>query len=211
MQHTYCLYCFQDIQKELSFFDWIRQDTLLCGTCKRKLHKLMVYKQFETFSIYILYLYNDYFESMIYQLKENKDIALKDVFLYDLRQDIFDKFRHHTVIVMPSSQEKIKERGFHHLVEMFTIVGLPILDPFEKLYNWKQSLQSFENRRYIEKVIRLKKNIMLPNTPLLLVDDVCTSGSTLKCAYNLLQQHKYSVEALTVSAHPLFVEFCDKR
>ncbi len=211
MQGTHCIFCFEDIQKGLSFFDWIRQDSLLCGKCKMKLQKLMVHKRFETFSIFILYLYNDYFESIIYQFKENKDIALKDIFLYDLRQDIFDKFRHHTILVMPSSQEKIKERGFQHLVEMFTIVGLPILDPFEKIYNWKQSLQSFENRCHIKEVIRLKKNIKLPNTPLLLVDDVCTSGSTMKCAYNLLQQHKYIVEALVVSAHPLFVEFCDKR
>ncbi|MDE6195963.1 MAG: ComF family protein [Erysipelotrichaceae bacterium] len=211
MRQLHCLFCFQNIQKELSFFDWICQDTLLCGECKKKLHRINTYKKIGECSVYILYLYNDMFESMIYQWKENRDIALKNVFLYDVRKELFDKFRHYTIVVMPSSQEKIKERGFHHLMEMFQIVGLPMIDPFEKLYNWKQSLQSLEDRHFINKVIRLKKGFVLPATPLLLVDDVCTSGSTLKWAYHLLQKHIYTIEALAVSAHPLFVEFCDKR
>lgn len=57
----------------------------------------------------------------------------------------------------------------------------------------------------------MKPNIVLPKTRLLLVDDVVTSGNTLLCAYDLLQKHRYKIEALALCANPRFVESCEKK
>ena len=56
-----------------------------------------------------------------------------------------------------------------------------------------------------------KPDIVLPKTRLLLVDDVVTSGNTLLCAYDLLQEHRYKIEALALCANPRFVESCEKK
>ena len=90
-------------------------------------------------------------------------------------------------------------------------IGLPFVEPFYKCKDHKQSLQSFENRHFIDQVIKRKDAFLLPEAPLLIIDDVCTSGSTLACAYSLLQMHTYKIEALVLSAHPRFVESCDKK
>lgn len=57
----------------------------------------------------------------------------------------------------------------------------------------------------------MKPNIVLPKIRLLLVDDVVTSGNTLLCAYDLLQEHRYKIEALALCANPRFVESCEKK
>ncbi|MFR3293619.1 MAG: phosphoribosyltransferase family protein [[Clostridium] innocuum] len=88
---------------------------------------------------------------------------------------------------------------------------LKTIEPFYKTCNHKQSLQSFENRSNISQVIKMKPNIVLPKTRLLLVDDVVTSGNTLLCAYDLLQKHRYKIEALALCANPRFVESCEKK
>mgnify|MGYP002792665067 CR=1 FL=1 len=59
--------------------------------------------------------------------------------------------------------------------------------------------------------IKMKPDIVLPKTRLLLVDDVVTSGNTLLCAYDLLQKHRYKIEALALCANPRFVESCEKK
>ena len=112
---------------------------------------------------------------------------------------------------MPSSNDKIVERGFLPLKEMLTGINLQMVEPFVKTKAYKQSLQTFENRKNIKDTMILKTGMTLPSTPLLLIDDVCTSGSTLLWAYELLQKHTYKIEALVLSVHPLFVESCDEK
>ena len=93
---------------------------------------------------------------------------------------------------------------------MLSHCKIPIIEPFYKISNHKQSLQTYENRVLISQVIKRNSNIRLPNTKLLLVDDVCTSGNTLISAYKLLQKHPYKIEALVLCAHQRFVDSCDK-
>lgn len=161
--------------------------------------------------LHIAYVYNDFLENMIFQYKEGLDTALRDVFFHDIMKKINAKFRHYTIVLLPSSEEKTIERGFHPVKDMLHACRLKTIEPFYKTCNHKQSLQSFENRRNISQVIKMKPDIVLPKTRLLLVDDVVTSGNTLLCAYDLLQEHRYKIEALALCANPRFVESCEKK
>lgn len=211
MKHTRCLYCFGDIEHQLTWYDWWKQDSLLCGACKARLQRLDLDTCIDQLPLHVLYTYNEDLESMIFQYKEGRDIALAPVFFYEDRKKMFDRYRHYTIVLLPSSEEKLKERGFQPVKQMLEDLPFKTIEPFYKSSNHKQSLQSYENRKNIDQVIHRNHAICLPDTPLLLVDDVCTSGSSLKRAYDLIKEHRYKIEAFVLCAHPLFVESCDKK
>lgn len=194
-----------------NIFGFLKQEACLCGECQRQMKLLNITVQLEEMTLHILYEYNDFLESMLFQFKEGRDLALAEVFFKPFLRKLSDRFRHWTLVLPPSGKEKSIERGFLPLREMLKECPLPQLEPFYKVKNHKQSLQSFENRKRISQVIKRKPNERLSATRLLLVDDVCTSGSTLLCAYRLLQEHTMKIEALALCAHPRFVESCGKK
>lgn len=211
MKHAICLYCFGNMEEQLSWYDWWKQDALLCGRCKAKLHRLDMDTCIEELPLHILFEYNEDMESMLFQYKEGRDIALAPAFFYEDKKKFIDRYRHHTIVLLPSSKKKYIERGFQPVKEMLAGMEIEVIEPFVKLYDHKQSLQSYENRKKIDQVIQRNYEICLPDTPLVLVDDVCTSGSSLKRAYHLIKEHRYKIEAFVLCAHPLFVESCDKK
>ncbi|NBK97115.1 MAG: ComF family protein [Erysipelotrichia bacterium] len=189
--------------------EYFQKEDIICGECKRKLHVLNRWYEWENHKIKALYLYNDFMESLLFQFKEGRDVALKKVFFKAFIKEIFDNFKDYTIVYMPSSKKKCEERGFFPLALMLEELSLTKLTVFKKNKEMKQSMQSYENRKNIAKVIDFEDNVSIPQSKLLLVDDVCTSGNTLKCAFNLLKEHTYEVEALVLSIHPRFVESCD--
>lgn len=184
---------------------------MLCGNCLTALEVANKVVRCNGYRMYILYVYNTFIESMLFQYKEGRDIALAPVFFHMIVYQLQIRFRNYVIVLMPSSKEKTLERGFHSLYEMVCYCKLPIIDPFYKIENRKQSLQSFENRKKISQVIKLKPDYILPNKKLLLLDDVCTSGSTIAHAYHLLKHHKCKIDAFVLSAHPRFILDCEKK
>lgn len=201
----------EDIAKKLSVFHYIKQDQLLCEQCYMQLKRIQLHTTWNRIPFTVLYEYNDFLENMLFQYKEGHDVALQDIFFHDDIQEINRKFRHYTIVIMPSSQEKFEERGFVPMKQMLAKCSIQVIEPFYKSENYKQSLQSFKNRERIKEVLHVKPGFKLPKTKLLLMDDVCTSGSTLKCAYQLLSQHTYKIEVLVLSANRLFVESCGEK
>lgn len=211
MKIEYCTLCMGPIEKKQTIYEYVKQDSLLCGECKAQLHVLNKRVKYKEKRLHMIYEYNDFLENMIFQYKEGHDVALRDVFFHDVMKELNDKFRHYTVVLMPSSEGKRIERGFLPVKEMLSACKLPMIEPFYKTENYKQSLQSFENRAQIEQIIKMKPGCSIGKRKLLLVDDVCTSGSTLAVAYKLLAKHTHKIEALVLCAHPLFVESCDRK
>ena len=208
---TNCPYCFRDLHQQESFLHYLYRDSCLCGVCRKQLVVVNKKAVIDGLPITMFYQYNDFFESMIFQFKEGRDIALRQVFFHECIKQLNDRYRHFTIILMPSSKEKMMERRFLPVKEMLCECKLPILEPFYKVNNHKQSLQSMETRKMIAQVIKRNPTIKIPPKPLLLVDDVCTSGSTILCAYQKLLPHRFKIEAFVLSAHPLFVESCDEK
>ena len=149
-------------------------------------------------------------ENLIYQYKEQRDIALAEVFLYRFAHKINQRYAGYSIVFMPSSLQKVQERGFSHLKEMTKMLTLPYYDGVKKTSTQKQSLQNKEGRKTIGKYLELDDTIPIPDTPLLLFDDVCTSGATLSAVKALLASHPHPVDACVLSVHPLFVEYCDE-
>lgn len=201
-----CLVCGQSINAQQDFYHWLKCDSLLCGECLGNLIPLRKSYQIDRLKVHVLYEYNDFIEGMLFQYKEGLDVVLRSCFLYEDKRYIENRYRKHTLLLMPSSKEKTQERGFHALKEMSDILKLKKLQPFYKSKNRKQSALNYEQRLSIGDIIQLDRTIPLPKRRLLLFDDVCTSGSTLTSAYHLLQQQNQTAEALVLCANPLFIE-----
>ena len=89
---------------------------------------------------------------------------------------------------------------------MFSAIALPYVSLFEKDEMTEQKKASQEKRRSIEGHIHLKEGVPVPQTPLLIVDDVLTSGESLKTTCALMKNHPYPVKALLVSATAKWIE-----
>ena len=211
MKQQYCQLCMEDIHKRLSIYHWLKQDQMLCESCLSQLKRIDRTMIFDNIPVTVIYEYNDFLENMIFQYKEGLDVALQDVFFYEDIQRINRKFRQYHIVLMPSSEEKFLQRGFLPVKQMLSRCTVPIIEPFYKSENYKQSLQSFKHRERVKDVIHMKYGFRLPKTKLLLVDDVCTSGSTIKYAYQLLSKHTYKIEVMVLSANHRFVESCGEK
>lgn len=195
-----CIICFGDIQRGITLYDYVFRKDCICGVCRKKFKRLYRSIQVGELSIFSLYAYDDYLEDLLFTYKENRDIALAPIFIYPFLKELHKKYRGYTVVFAPSSVEKTKDRGFHSLRKLFDSLRLDKKELFTKNSNYKQSDQSYDNRINVKNVI-VRNQEAIPNTPILLVDDVCTSGNTLKVMKELLANHIHPIACLTISIH----------
>ena len=128
----------------------------------------------------ILYWYDDFFKDILYKYKGCFDYVLKDIFL-DYNVDCLKKkYKGYSVVLAPSNKEDEIKRGFNHLEEIFKCLKLPIIKCFKKSKKWKQSDKKYSERVQIQKIIKIDKTCLMGVKRVLVVDDVLTSGSTIK-------------------------------
>lgn len=192
-----CLLC-DAIRERSGLYGTLFSDDPLCENCRKEWQRQDIHMRFEGVPLYGTYVYNDAFSKCLIQYKECMDEALAPVFLYGIAGQLHHRYHGYTVLLMPSSAAKIKERGFHHLEKMLEPMGLPILDPFEKTDDRSQKEKHADERESI--VLRLKEGIVLPKK-ILLADDTITSGSTLRAALSLLDQRRHTIRIYTVSVN----------
>ena len=128
----------------------------------------------------ILYYYDEFFKDILYRYKGRYDYALKDVFLGYNLQTLKRKFNGYSLVLAPSNEEAEMERGFCHLEAVFNALKLPIVKCFYKCEEWKQSDKSISEREKVQNVIKIDKSKLNGIKKVLIVDDVLTSGSTIK-------------------------------
>ena len=206
-----CPICFRDVDEAQPFLTWCFGTETICGHCRKQFIEAdpPMY-EIHGLPIYAFYRYDDALENLLYQYKEGRDVALAEVFLGNVKQKLIDKTRHKVLVPMPSSEGKLKERRFNHLKRMLTGIDVEICDCLIKTSEYKQSLHRGKARQKVREVIALNPAVEIPNCPLILFDDVCTSGSTLSSAYDLLHKTHADIEAVVLCVHPHFVEICDE-
>jgi len=150
----------------------------------------------EDFKVETFFEYDGIFRELLLQYKECHDEALKDVFLYDLKEYLEMRYHSYTLLLIPSSRKKRAERGFDHLEEMFRTVQLK---KASGLYMKKEMSQEGKNSTERKEMI----GNFIYNGPfldrILLADDVLTTGSTLKGAYRCLKTYSSDVKVLSLA------------
>ena len=203
-----CLLCQTELNKQ-SLMQYLMNDSL-CTSCRRslKIRKrriMMKNLKVTTFGIYE----NELADALI-QYKECMDEALKDMFLFDVKDWIRFHYRNCVFLCAPSSKKNLERRGFQHVILMFEQCGIPILDCFEKKTDTSQKKATLKERFEISETLVLKENIQLPEKRLVLIDDIVTTGSTLFALQKLLGEKRCS-EALCLCIHPKLLAEYDKK
>ena len=198
-----CLWCHRSIRYEGSFREMFQISDVLCSRCRAMMkYRPGVFRK-EDLRFEGMYVYEGQVREMLLQYKENCDEALFSVFLYPYVKQLRRKYRRYTVVPVPSSQEMIHQRGFQHVSRMFSLLDLPIDNLLVKTGNIEQ--KSSVHRERIGEYFRLTERQLDSRTPVLLVDDIVTTGSSMTACLHLLRQKYDHVRCLSVSYSNQFV------
>ena len=146
-----------------------------------------------------IYPYDQTAQELLYQFKGCFDIELAHVFLEYFRTYLKIKYHGYVLIPAPSSKEGDEKRGFNHVVEIFSILGLPLERCVHKTKDVKQADLTAKEREDVEKILVID-NINLSGKKVLIVDDVYTTGSTIRSMIKLVQsRHPSKIKVLVMS------------
>ena len=201
-----CLWCLDPILDTDRIFEWFHPQPLCCRKCRSLLQQRPIQFNLPGLSITACVEYNEPIQRLLYQFKEDGDLPLAPLFFHYAKTMIHKRFKGHTLIPMPSSIQKTKERGFVPLECMSKQIKLPQKQGFIKTKEFKQSLTSKPERSSISSVIALHPNFDPTLQPICLLDDVCTTGSTLLAAANHLPKTDKPIVALVFAVHPLLLQ-----
>lgn len=142
----------------------------------------------ENYDAVSIYDYNPFIRKLVYQFKGCFDYELYEVFLNMYYRELKVWFSDYYVIPIPSYIKDDEERGFNHVIETFKCLGLKTLNILTKTEKHKQAISTVNERHEIYKSLALKNRPNLKNKKVLIVDDIYTTGSTMKSAINLIEK-----------------------
>ncbi|WP_455045588.1 ComF family protein [Leptotrichia trevisanii] len=157
--------------------DIVSKDTKNILKSLKKLRKLN--------NIYYVWDYNKEFKQLIYSYKYNRKriiaklIAelIKDEFYYVLKREKID-----VVVSVPVSRKRKNERGYNQVDEILNCLKVNYVQ-IERVKNTKKMaeiLDEEERNRNIEGAFRVSRNVDLRNKKILILDDIVTTGATLR-------------------------------
>lgn len=183
----FCKICYSDIN-ESSFSSLMGFDLPVCGRCYRSFSPVWTRFFLDDVACYSLYPYNEAMKTIIFNLKACGDIELAPLLLAYARPYLKLRFRGYVLVPAPSFSGKNKDRGFNHVIEIFKVLGLPMINPIVKTDDIKQSSLNFRKRQLIENHLAYVGDELI-NQKVLIVDDICTTGATIKACAALVKKH----------------------
>ena len=182
-----CKICFKEIKIDdiCRLFDW---NICLCQQCQKMLKPKFVSFKVDGYKGLAFYDYDEFIKKQIYLYKGCFDYEMKDVFLNLFIKEIKLYYRGYTIIPVPSYQKDDEIRGFNHVVEVYKNLDLKMLPIIVKTSHFKQAENNAKTRQDIKKHLALKEQVDFSKTRVLLVDDIYTTGSTIRSAINLIEK-----------------------
>lgn len=170
----------------MNSFDSLLRGERICASCFRRLEVLFETKRIGSVSGRVLYAYNDFFRNLLYLFKGCGDYELREVFLSRFQRELKIRFVGYLVIPAPSNEAEDEKRGYNHVVEIAKSLDLPILPLLFKNKPFKQSARSFSERWKVRNNLSLKNGSSIVGEKILLMDDVLTTGETMKAMIDLV-------------------------
>ena len=180
-----CKICFKPIEQNSFHYLFSRHPTI-CHDCLLKFGPVLKTFFIEDVECFHLYFYNEKVQELLYQFKGCKDYELRTVFLEYYLSYLNYKFNGYNMIPAPSSQKSDKDRGFNHVEEIFKNLHLKMLKCIHKTKQVKQADLTTKEREKIGEYLVID-DVDLSHKKVLLVDDVYTTGSTIKAMIKLVR------------------------
>ena len=181
-----CKICFSQIKKR--GINSLFNNSSICQKCFNEFEVICKLESIEGVKTLFLYSYNDYLKKLIYQFKGCYDIELRNVFLERYLLILKIIFYGYHIVCVPSSKIDNEKRKFNHVEEIASTLNLPILNCLEKISDDKQSNKRKDQRDKIKNHIRIINQDVLKNKKILIIDDIFTTGNTLKTCIDLVRK-----------------------
>ncbi len=200
-QYNECLICHTALLKEISITHLL-QPIPLCHQCLQKFQIINLTIDFHHHTMKILYQYDEFFKSLLFQYKGLYDIALKDSFLCLYFNEFLFKYKDYTIVVAPSSQHSNEVRGFSPVATIASSFSKQVFTGLYKKEDYKQSDYTYEQRKEVIHKIGINHGEFLTNKKVLIFDDVLTSSSTMFACLKLVAAYKpKSIEFLILATN----------
>lgn len=193
-----CLLCNEDLLFDNSLISYLFNNDCICDKCRCEFVYKPIKLQIDGVNVESFYLYNDAFKKAILQYKECYDEALSYLFIVKLIHHIERKYSGYTIVLVPSSKSRQATRGFNHLYEIFKHTSLDVIDILYKVEDITLDKVNYSSRLSMKDNIKMIDNVKLPNK-ILLVDDILTSGNTIKGALKNFKNHESALNILVIA------------
>ncbi|MFF2448992.1 ComF family protein [Neobacillus sp. NPDC058068] len=146
-----------------------------------------------------LFLYNDFLKEVIAMFKFRGDYVLAKLFA-PFFKDVLARIAPDLLVPIPLSRERLVERGFNQAAALLIESGFPPSELLTRIHLEKQSKKSRSERIHLPQVFTVEPDISLEGKTVVLVDDIYTTGSTLRHAAKLLKgAGAASIQSLTIA------------
>lgn len=147
-----------------------------------------------------LFEYNDFMAEVIARFKYRGDYEMAKIFSQPLKQ-LLQNIDYDLLVPIPLSEERLNERGFNQAESLALEAGAEPINLLRRIHSEKQSKKSRNERIHLPQVFQLSEAVPpVHNKHVLLIDDVYTTGSTLRQAAVILQQAgAKTVQSLTLA------------
>ena len=172
---------------------FMRQAEVICSKCKSKFEKAKDIEHETQWigtlyegtldSLTSIYDYNEWMKQIYRQYKFQHDIELAKIFAQDLRhlQKVQD-----LIVPIPLHPEMLIERTFSQVDQLLLAANVQFKHVLSKMRNSSQVKKSKNERMTSEINFEVCTNVQ--NQSILLVDDLYTTGTTLRHAAFVLKQ-----------------------
>lgn len=205
-----CLWCGRKLEDQEDLLRSFYHPDLICDKCRKEMKYRPLTITKEGLKIEMLYPYSNLGREMLIQYKELGDEALFPLFLHLNKDKLRHKYRKYTLVPLPSSLEAYKRRGFNQVNEIFSVLELPICELLEKEDVPEQKHLNRLQRYQASRKIRLIPGKQIPKTPILLVDDLITTGYSIMASFQCFKGTNPQIQALCVFGHHFYYENASK-
>lgn len=188
-QIKHCKICFEPI-KDCSFHGLFFNQNELCESCFSKFKPKFIHFDISGVNGLAIYEYDQTIKDILFKFKGCYDIELKDTFLSRYYMYLKWLYAGYVIVPLPSYHIDDEVRGFNHVEEIYNRLNLPIIKVIEKYKKQKQATSSKKVRKQIINSFKVVGLERIKNKKVLIVDDVLTTGSSVKAAIKLVKAGK---------------------
>ncbi|AXI11185.1 ComF family protein [Oceanobacillus zhaokaii] len=139
---------------------------------------------------YSIFAYNPFIQEIITKWKYRGDYVLGNIFQSYFQQAFRNNFallkKDLVIIPIPLSEERLFERGFNQAKRLAEFLPIETSDVLTRIHGEKQSKKTRTERLDSENPFFMKESLQ---KPAILVDDIYTTGTTLRHAASLLRDN----------------------